>query len=69
MADEVHVHQTPPAGNGGGGGAGWLVAGLVIVVLVVVLWFVFGRAGGNEQVIPDQIEVDVNVDDARRPGG
>jgi len=60
MADEVHVHQTPPAGNGGGGGAGWVVALLVVIVLAAVLWFVFAR-GGADSGVPDEIDVDVNV--------
>lgn len=67
MAEEVHVHQTPPAG-GDGGGAGWVVALLVVIVLLAVVWFAFlrGGTGTNDGGIPDQIEIDVNTPEAPR---
>jgi hypothetical protein len=68
MAEEVHVHQTPPAGGDGSGGAGWMVAVLVIIVLAGVLFFAFGR-GDNTGGVPDRIEadIDVNLPDAPDP--
>ena len=65
MADEVHVHQTPPADNGGRGGAGWVVALLVVIVLAVVLWFVFARGGNNV----DEIDADIDVNIPAQTGG
>jgi hypothetical protein len=69
MAEEVHVHQTPPAG-GDGGGPGWIVALLVVIVLAGVLWFAFGRTQ-DRTVVPDEIEadIDVNLPDPDRGGG
>ena len=58
MADEVHVHQTPPASGGGGGGSGWIIAVLLVVVLAVVLWFVMGRGGETDDIDAD---IDINV--------
>jgi hypothetical protein len=65
MAEEVHVHQTPPAGGDGSGGAGWMVAVLVIIVLAGVLFFAFGR--GDRTVVPDTIEADIDVNLPDRP--
>lgn len=67
MAEEVHVHQTPPAGGGdGSGGAGWMVAVLVIIVLAGVLFFAFGR-GGDRTGVPDTIEADIDINLPDRP--
>jgi hypothetical protein len=65
MSEEVHVHQTPPAG-GGDGGAGWVVAILVIVVLLAVVWFAFMRGGTDTGNVPDRIEIDVNTPETPR---
>lgn len=67
MPDEVHVHQTPPAGGNGSGGPGWFVAVLVVIVLAGVLWFAFGRS--NTTTVPDTIEADIDINLPDRPDG
>jgi hypothetical protein len=65
MADEVHVHETRPAGDGGG--PGWIVALVAVVLLVAVVWFFFLRGGTTTDAgVPDQIEVDVNLPEGGR---
>jgi GTPase involved in cell partitioning and DNA repair len=64
MAEDVHVHQGPPAG-GNGGGPGWFVAIVVVVLLAGVVWFAFMR-GDTGPRGPDQIEVDINVPEGGR---
>ncbi len=59
MADEVHVHQTPPS-RSGDGGTGWVLGLLVVIVLAVVLWLFFVR-GGPSDAGPAEVDVDVNV--------
>lgn len=66
MADNVHVYQQPPAQpSGSGGGRGWLVAVVGIVLVLGVLWFAFMRGGGS--VVPEQIDIDVNLPEAPAP--
>jgi hypothetical protein len=62
MAEDVHVHQTPPAGDGGG--AGWVAALLIVIVLLAVVWFAFLRGGTGTTNVPDQIQIDVNTPEA-----
>jgi hypothetical protein len=60
---DVHVYNESSRGGGPGPG---LVFGLVAVVLLVAaLWFMFGRGGGT--VVPDRIDVDVNLPQAPAP--
>jgi hypothetical protein len=62
MADEVHVHQTPPPrSNGGGGSAGWIVAILAIIVIALVAWLFFVRGADSGSGVPDEVDVEVNV--------
>lgn len=63
MADDVHVHQQPPAPAGdGGGAAGWIIALVVVVLLVVVIWFGFMR--GDRPGVPEQVDIDIELPEA-----
>jgi hypothetical protein len=61
---DVHVYNQAPGGNSGGPG---LIIGLVVVLLLAaVIWFAFARGGGRSMV-PDQIDVDINLPEAPAP--
>lgn len=77
-AREREVIVTDGGGGRGGGGAGAVIAAIIGVLVVLFLaWLLFGGFGGGgdgdtgdttnieapELEVPDEAEVDVNVDD------
>lgn len=66
-ARDVHIHnynQEPPAGGPGPG----LIIGLVVVVfLIVLMWFMFTRGGDGTRILPDQVDIDVNLPQPTQP--
>jgi hypothetical protein len=61
---DVHVHNQP-APQGDGGVAGIVIGIVVVILLIAMLWFMFGRGGGS--VVPERIDIDVNLPEAPAP--
>jgi len=76
MAD-VETRRTPPSDRGG---MGWVLALVGIIVVLLIAWVLFSRGGADDGdvdidvevpraevpsvQVPEEIDVDVNIDDA-----
>jgi hypothetical protein len=66
---DVHVHNysQEPRGPAPGPGPGLIVGLVVAVLLVVLVWWMFARGGGEGSVLPDRLDIDVNLPAPTQP--